>query len=142
MSYRGGETRDWNINLFLISSLMAKATKPKPTPTPNPHRPNFWGMISQMWAVSVSKGQAPLLGLIGLFILIIARMPAQNVGEMGNKILHEFALHYIGGWALSVILVFVAPIVTKRLIKGKNLEIERLNKRKEELEQLLLDSKK
>lgn len=121
---------------------MAKATKPKLPPIPNPHRPNFWGMMSQMWAISVSRGQLPILGVIAIFVLIVSRMPSKNVGELGETILHEFALHYIGGWALSVILVFAAPIVARKLIKAKNLEIDRLNRKKEELEKLLLDSKK
>lgn len=119
---------------------MAKAKPPKPTEH-NPFRPNAWGMISQIWAVTVAKGQAPILGVILIVIAIILKLPSQDVSKLSSTILHHLELKYVGGWILAAILIITTPIIVRLNGKAKIKELERISKLKNELEQQLLQTK-
>lgn len=107
----------------------------------NPVRPNFWGMIRDIAIVSINKGQFPLAIAAAVIMIILLKLPSEDVSKLIFRVFDNFNLTNWGGWLLSFILTLVWYINIKTLRNNHLKEIDRIDKEKENLEQLLMAEK-
>jgi hypothetical protein len=109
--------------------------------SPNPRhekieiRSNFWGMI----VASINKGQFPFIILGIVSIVLIIRLPPNDVVSLTDRVLEHFNLMYVGGWLLSFLLIILWIILGRMSKKDLIDELNRISKEKEYLYKLLLD---
>lgn len=107
----------------------------------NPARPNLWGMIRDIAIISINKGQFPLAVVAAIMIIVLLKIPSEDLSKLAFRVLEKFELANWGGWVLSLILVFLWYFTSKTLRKNYFKELDRIIKENEELQQLLLAEK-
>lgn len=106
------------------------------------NRPNFWGMIQNIFIGSMNKGQL-LPAVLGLgFIIYILKIPSRSVVSVGEDFGKALRDTFILGWFLLFVSVAGWYWHTKRMRKKHTEEIKRISDEKTRLQQRLNKSKK
>jgi hypothetical protein len=105
------------------------------------NRPNIWGMIDHIWTVAMNRGQAPVLGVILIILVLVIKLPSNDVSLIFRQIFHLLEMHHLLGWLLAVLELLVVPLILKVAGKTRLTELDRIGKRNAELEQEILQLK-
>jgi hypothetical protein len=98
-------------------------------------------MIRDIALVSINIGQFPLAIVAAIILVILLKLPSEDVSKLVFRILEKFELLYLGGWMLSMLLVYFWYNNIKTLRKNQYKELNRLAKEKEDLQQFLMTEK-
>lgn len=105
------------------------------------HKSNLWGMMENVLIHSINKGQLPIAGVILIIILIIAKMPSENVYNLVEQLFNVAVVYRIAGWILFLICIFGWIISSKSLRRNHTHEIRRLSAERTKLQEKLLNNK-
>lgn len=54
---------------------------------------------------AMNRGQLPLFAVAAIFFAMMWRMPADDIGDLANRIVDAFVAFTLVGWALSALLM-------------------------------------
>jgi phosphotransferase system glucose/maltose/N-acetylglucosamine-specific IIC component len=120
---------------------MARNQKNRRKQQNNFNRPNFWGFLQNVLLASLNKGQLPGM-FVGLYMLIlIIKLPTNEVSDIIREIITISKVNSILGWVLAVIVTLVSYYLIKRLRINHTNEIKRITNKKQELQEKLAGKK-
>lgn len=90
---------------------------------------NVWDFLSLLVEKSILF---PIILIIPI-ILVLARIPRDDIPTFLNHLLDEFAKYHLIGWALSVLEFFATVFLFRRQRKIMEAEIQRLSQENEDL---------
>jgi len=79
---------------------------------------------------SINKGQAPLLAVAAIVLLMIVKMSADQVNQLVHQVLLRFVDYSIVGWLLAATVAFCWWFHAQRTRKEFNLELARIGEQK------------
>ncbi len=101
------------------------------------HRPNMWGMIRDIGVASLNKGQFPF-ALVGTFVIIVlVRLPAEELSKLVFEIFESFKSFHLMGWFLFASSVLSWYLNAKHLRKIHTNEMNRVSDEKKNLQKQL-----
>ena len=88
---------------------------------------------------SMNRGQLPLLGVMGLFGLVLWRLPDRDISGLLFAFLRGLKSGFFFGYVLALALAFSWYFHSKRMRREFSRECERIGHEKSDLQRKLLD---
>lgn len=105
----------------------AKVVQSRSKAERNKYNPNFWGMMQNVLIESLRKGQF-LIGMLGFIIIIIVlKMPGEEVSQLMMKVILLFKQLYLLGWFLAFITTITSVYLLSEVRKLNNKEVEKID---------------
>lgn len=83
---------------------------------------------------SMNRGQLPVLGLIGLMLFMIWKMPAEDVTSLAMAILQRLVDWTLAGWALAAAITLAWYVHARKMRQEYSQEFERIGTEKSKLQ--------
>jgi hypothetical protein len=96
---------------------------------------NFWAMMNNVLITSLSKGQFPIACLFFVFVVILLKMPGDEVARMALGILADLGNFKLVGYALSIVLAGGWFIHTRWQRSKYEKELKRLVEERNQLQE-------
>lgn len=96
---------------------------------------NFYGMIRDVLVTSLNKGQFPLALVFIIFIIIVFKLPSEDISYFLKKLFKKFEEGYILGWCLFMFCIIGWYTSNKYLRKIHFSEINRITQEKKYLQE-------
>lgn len=93
--------------------------------------------IRDIVVASINKGQLPILGIIAVMLVVLWRIPPQDLSKLVDKLFELTAKHQILAYALNVILIIGWYIHSRFLRKMFSTEMERIGNEKSVLQNIV-----
>ena len=88
---------------------------------------------------AINQGQLPVLGILGILILVIWRMPENDVSQLMFQVVEHMSNGTLIGYILSVIFAFGWYFNSKKMRAEFTEESQRIGKEKSNLQNSLTD---
>lgn len=102
---------------------------------------NFWAMVNNVVLRAIGRGQLPLLGVISIIILILWRMPSEDLSQLIRDIFTVAIAKYLLGYIIAIVAIIYWNRSSKKMRRAHAAEISRLADEKTKLQNLLLDKR-
>ncbi|WP_422452057.1 hypothetical protein [Endozoicomonas sp. ALC066] len=100
--------------------------------------PVTWAQsVRDITVSSINRGQLPILGVIGLLILVLWRMPPEDVSKLMFQVIEHLTDGGLMGYVLSFILAFGWFYHAKKMRTKFSTECRRIGKEKSDLQSSL-----
>jgi hypothetical protein len=111
----------------------------KKNKAPNYYRPNFWGMIRDIFVTSMNKGQFPVMVVGIIIIILVIKLPSNEAYNLLHEILLLFEKWHILGWILSLLFLVGWLFNVRRIRKIHSSEMDRVSNNKRDLQGKLVN---
>lgn len=98
----------------------------------------FWHAIRDMVIAAMNTGQLPALGLLAIVLVILVRMPQQEVGSLMFSLVNS---HGVLGWIVAIAVLIGCSIHSRYQRKVHTNEMTRIGNEKSALQAELLGMK-
>ncbi len=95
---------------------------------------NIWGMIRDIMVTSMNKGQFPLTAVFSVLVIILIKMPPEDVSQFMFTLILKFEDGYILGWVLFSLVVIGWYFNTRIIRKAHYIEMQRISEEKKYLQ--------
>lgn len=110
-----------------------KSAKSRSTPD-SYYKPNIWASIRDICTIAINKGQFPLIiGGIALVVLI-CRLPQEDLSLFAHELFHVFETWHILGWVIAILELGGWWWHSRYQRKIHTKEVRRIARHKKELE--------
>ena len=103
----------------------------------NPHRPNLWGAMQNVLIAALNKGQLLGMGLVVFFLVVVFRIPEDQLVPLIERLLDISEINSILGWILSGFTTFGGFLIIRWQRRIHTKEIKRISSEKRLLQQKL-----
>lgn len=94
--------------------------------------------VRDIFVTSINRGQLPVLGMIAVALLMLWKMPADDVSSLASEILHSLQNGELWGYLLFVLTLIGWYSHAKRMRKMFSAEAERIGTEKSRLQEKLV----
>ena len=98
---------------------------------------NFWGFLEKVLVASLNKGQLIGMTIALIFIILIIKIPNDQILPFIEKLLDISKINSILGWILSVFVTLGAFLTVRWQRKIHTKEIQRISREKKNLQEKL-----
>lgn len=109
--------------------------------TNNSYRPNFWGFLQNVLIAALNKGQLLLMGLIVFFLIIVIKIPSDEILPFIKGLLDISKINSILGWVFAFLITFGSFFINRYQRKIHTIEIKRISEEKRKLQEKLSQTK-
>ena len=102
---------------------------------------NFWGLIEKVLVAAMNKGQLIGMTIALIFILLIIKIPNDQIIPFIEKLLNISRINSILGWCLSGIVTFASFLIIRWQRRIHTKEIRRISNEKRLLQEKLTQEK-
>jgi hypothetical protein len=95
---------------------------------------NFFGMVRDVLIAAIGKGQLPVAIAGTVFIIMVLRMPPEDISKLAFQMLSDLREGYLVGDLLSVIFLISWYIHAKSQRRTITDEVDRMGKEKSKLQ--------
>lgn len=108
---------------------------------PTPERPNLWGMIRDITIAAINKGQFPMVIIAAMVVIVLLRMPKEDVSKLAFSALSFLASNQLMGWAVGTVGIFGWYFHVRYIRKLSSREFERIGREKKQLQEQSLNKR-
>lgn len=101
----------------------------------------FWQMLRDVLMASMARGQFPLAIVGGIFALLLARMPGEDVSELAFGVMDGLRNGSLAGFALSAMLLLAWVVHARFQRRSADAELRRVTSERNALQEQLLGSR-
>jgi len=105
----------------------------------NYYRPNFWGMIRDIFVTSMNKGQFPVMMFCIIIIILVIKLPSDEAYKLLHEVLMLLEKWHILGWILSLLLLLGWLFNARRQRRINSDEMDRVSNTKRDMQSKLLN---
>lgn len=105
---------------------MANKPKNKKQPQNFSRKTNGWDVLNSFLKGITNKGQLFGFLLIIIVMIIVIRLPAEELKPLADKILDGFSQTYLLGWFLAVLIAILSFFSNRRVRKQSSEDIKRI----------------
>lgn len=98
---------------------------------------NFWGFLEKVLVASLNKGQLIGMTIALIFIILIIKIPNDQILPFIEKLLDISKINSILGWILSGFVTFGAYLTVRWQRRIHTKEIQRISREKKSLQEKL-----
>ena len=98
---------------------------------------NFWGFLERVLVAALNKGQLIGMTIALIFIILIIKIPNDQITTFIEKLFNITKINSILGWILCVIITFVSFLTVRWQRRIHTKEIQRISSEKKILQEKL-----
>jgi len=98
----------------------------------------LWNMVRDVLVTSLNKGQFPLAMVGMIFIVMLVKMPGEDVSKLANKLLDELYGYTLPGYVLAAAALFGWALHTRWQRQRWTKEMDRITDERNQLQQRVL----
>ena len=102
---------------------------------------NLFRMLRDVLIQSMSKGQLPVAGMILLLIVVILKMPGEDVSQLATEVVRLLVKGWLLGWVLAGALAIGWFVHTKKQRQLIVKELDRLSDERNEWQRKFINDK-
>jgi len=100
---------------------------------------NFWGFLEKVLVASLNKGQLIGMTIALILIILIIKIPSDQIIPFIEKLLDISKINTILGWVLSVFVTFASFLTVRWQRRIHTKEIQRISREKKILQEKLIN---
>ena len=100
---------------------------------------NFWGFLERVLVAALNKGQLIGMTIALIFIIVIIKIPNDQILPFIEKLLDITKINSILGWVLSGFITFGSFLTVRWQRRIHTKEIQRISKEKKILQEKLIN---
>ena len=142
--WRLAHRSDYGLNASLGSAILGTPTDYRGNPmagrSNKQKKPvGFWQFLRDVALAGIAKGQGPTILLLLFLIVVASRMPADDLGEVGQDFVDLLKHWWFFGWILAGVLAVCWAIHAKSYRRLHFREMERVGTEKSQLQKQAAD---
>lgn len=102
---------------------------------------NMWDVIENVVAIAIKRGQLLVMAFSLFFIILVIKIPPEDVRPIIEKLLDVPKYNSILGWCVAILIAIAAVLITGYQRKIHKDEIKRISNEKTSLQQILIPKK-